>query len=66
MKKLMKKEIEVISGVVCKKVEVERKRNPMSQDRYEQRTKGTICHILDVEKATAFLKEKFFDHNKSC
>ncbi len=26
MKKLMKKEIEVISGVVCKKVEVERKR----------------------------------------
>ena len=27
-------------------------------DRYSQRTKGTICHILDVEKATAFLKEK--------
>ena len=27
-------------------------------DRYSLRTKGTICHILDVEKATAFLKEK--------
>ena len=27
-------------------------------DRYSQRTKGTVCHILDVEKATAFLKEK--------
>ena len=26
--------------------------------RYEDRTKGTVCHILDVEKATAFLKEK--------
>jgi len=35
-----------------------RKRNPMSQDRYASRTKGTICHVLDVEKATAFLKEK--------
>ena len=27
-------------------------------DRYSLRTKGTVCHILDVEKATAFLKEK--------
>jgi len=27
-------------------------------DRYSLRTKGTICHILDVEKATAFLKLK--------
>jgi hypothetical protein len=27
-------------------------------DRYSQRIKGTICHVLDVEKATAFLKEK--------
>jgi hypothetical protein len=27
-------------------------------DRYSQRTKGTICHTLDVEKATAFLKLK--------
>jgi hypothetical protein len=27
-------------------------------DRYASRTKGTVCHILDVEKATAFLKEK--------
>ena len=26
--------------------------------RYENRTKGTIVHVLDVEKATAFLKEK--------
>ena len=27
-------------------------------DRYSQRTKGTIVHVLDVEKATAFLKVK--------
>ena len=27
-------------------------------DRYSLRTKGTIVHVLDVEKATAFLKEK--------
>jgi hypothetical protein len=27
-------------------------------DRYSLRTKGTIVHLLDVEKATAFLKEK--------
>jgi hypothetical protein len=31
----------------------------MSQDRYSQRTFGTIVHILDVEKATAFIKERF-------
>jgi len=28
-------------------------------DRYSLRTKGTIVHVLDVEKATAFIKEKF-------
>ena len=27
-------------------------------DRYSLRNKGTVCHVLDVEKATAFLKEK--------
>lgn len=27
-------------------------------DRYSLRTKGTIVHVLDVDKATAFLKEK--------
>jgi hypothetical protein len=31
----------------------------MSQDRYSSRTFGTIVHILDVEKATKFLKDRF-------
>jgi hypothetical protein len=31
----------------------------MSQDRYSQRTFGTIVHVLDVEKATAFIKNRF-------
>jgi len=31
----------------------------MSTDRYSQRTFGTIVHTLDVEKATAFIKERF-------
>ncbi len=31
----------------------------MSQDRYSQRTFGTIVHVLDVEKATEFIKNRF-------
>ena len=31
----------------------------MSQDRYSSRTFGTVVHVLDVEKATAFIKERF-------
>jgi hypothetical protein len=33
----------------------------MSQDRYSSRTFGTIVHVLDVEKATAFIKNRFED-----
>ena len=31
----------------------------MSQDRYSSRTFGTVVHVIDVEKATAFIKERF-------
>lgn len=33
----------------------------MSQDRYSSRTFGTIVHVLDVEKATQFIKDHFND-----
>jgi hypothetical protein len=33
----------------------------MSQDRYSSRTFGTIVHVLDVEKATKFIKDRFED-----
>lgn len=35
------------------------KENPMSQDRYSSRTFGTIVHVIDVEKATEFIKNRF-------
>jgi hypothetical protein len=35
------------------------KEKPMSQDRYSSRTFGTVVHVLDVEKATAFIKNRF-------
>jgi hypothetical protein len=31
----------------------------MSQDRYSSRTFGTIVHVIDVEKATEFIKNRF-------
>ena len=31
----------------------------MSEDRYSSRTFGTVVHVIDVEKATAFIKERF-------
>jgi hypothetical protein len=37
------------------------KEKPMSQDRYSSRTFGTIVHVLDVEKATEFIKNRFED-----
>jgi hypothetical protein len=35
------------------------KEKPMSQDRYSSRTFGTIVHVIDVEKATEFIKNRF-------
>jgi hypothetical protein len=37
------------------------KEKPMSQDRYSSRTFGTVVHVLDVEKATEFIKNRFED-----
>lgn len=31
--------------------------------RYENRTKGTVVHLLDVEKATQFIKDYFQDQD---
>jgi hypothetical protein len=31
----------------------------MSQDRYSSRTFGTIVHVIDVEKATEFIRNRF-------
>lgn len=33
----------------------------MSQDRYSTRTFGTIVHLLDQDKATKFIKDRFQD-----
>ena len=50
-----------VSGVLYNRYYNPRERDNMTDypDRYSLRTKGTIVHLLDVEKATALIKQRF-------